>query len=40
VALFKEDLTCPKNIGLKGTIPAIVNKMLGSSGIKEALGII
>jgi len=34
VAAFR----CPKKIGLKGSIPAMVSITVGSSGIKEALG--
>jgi hypothetical protein len=39
-ALFSGDFFCPKKIGLKGTMPAMVNRIVGSSGIREALGII
>jgi len=27
-------------MGLKGTIPAMVNKILGSEGTREALGVL
>jgi hypothetical protein len=29
---------CQRNIGLNGSIPAIVSNTVGSSGTKEALG--
>ena len=40
VALFDGLSFKPKKTGLKGSIPAIVSITVGSSGIKDALGMI
>ena len=40
MALFDGLSFKPKNTGLKGNIPAIVSITVGSSGIKDALGMI
>ncbi len=40
VARVNSSFTWPKNIGLKGTMPATVKSRLGSSGINDADGLI